>query len=68
MARLLRLSVLGAALTIAAAEPASAEAGAQSSLKRDAVPPQPEASGASERRTTVEGFWYGLSKRSWQFS
>lgn len=27
-----------------------------------------EASGASERRTTVEGFWYGLSKRSWQFS
>ena len=27
-----------------------------------------EASGASERRTTVEGFWYGLSNRSWQFS
>jgi len=39
---------------VAAAEPASAEAGAQSSLKRDAVPPQPEASGASEAEVAAE--------------
>ncbi|TXM69286.1 NADH-quinone oxidoreductase subunit NuoE [Methylobacterium sp. WL120] len=33
---------------VAEGEPAGAEAGAQSDLPRDAVPPQPEASGASE--------------------
>ena len=27
-----------------------------------------EASGATERRTAIDGFWFGLSKRSWQFS
>lgn len=27
-----------------------------------------EASGADEVSTAVDGFWYGLSKRSWQFS
>ena len=27
-----------------------------------------EASGATERQTAIDGFWFGLSKRSWQFN
>jgi 4,5-DOPA dioxygenase extradiol len=27
-----------------------------------------DASGSIEATTTVEGFWFGLSKRSWQLS
>ena len=27
-----------------------------------------EASGATQRDVAVDGFWFGLSKRSWQFS
>ncbi|MER2263967.1 NADH-quinone oxidoreductase subunit NuoE [Methylobacterium oxalidis] len=39
---------------VAAGEPAAAEAGAQSALRRDEVPPQPEASGASEGEVAAE--------------